>query len=96
MCIVYKFALVAMNLAACFGFERGKLFSELLTHDLFSYHDCRLFEGGRKTLWAEKLGLVPKFAGNAATQWGTGREAIALQRYASYKFYVIICTSSLD
>ncbi len=32
-------------------------------------------------LWEEKLGLRPKFAGNAATQWGTRREPEALQLY---------------
>lgn len=32
-------------------------------------------------MWAEKLGLVPKFAGNAATRHGTNQEPIALHRY---------------
>ena len=41
-----------------------------------------MFAGGREALWEEKLGLAPKFAGNAATQWGTGREAEALLRLA--------------
>lgn len=41
---------------------------------------CRMFFGGRETLWKEKLGLVPKFAGNAATQWGTRQESEALLR----------------
>ena len=40
----------------------------------------RMFPGGRQALWKEKLGLAPKFAGNAATQWGTRREADALLR----------------
>ncbi|KAL0042026.1 hypothetical protein WJX77_001122 [Trebouxia sp. C0004] len=40
-----------------------------------------MFSGGRQALWEEKLGLAPKFAGNAATQWGTRQEADALLRY---------------
>lgn len=40
----------------------------------------RMFSGGRETLWAEKLGLVPRFAGNAATRWGTKQEEEALAR----------------
>ncbi|KAL3163183.1 hypothetical protein ABBQ32_009589 [Trebouxia sp. C0010 RCD-2024] len=40
-----------------------------------------MFSGGRETLWAEKLGLVPRFAGNAATRWGTRQEEEALARY---------------
>ena len=39
-----------------------------------------MFPGGRQALWEEKLGLAPKFAGNAATQWGTRQEADALLR----------------
>lgn len=42
---------------------------------------CRMFSGGREALWEEKLGLAPKFAGNAATAWGTSREADALLRF---------------
>lgn len=40
-----------------------------------------MFSGGRQALWEEKLGLAPKFAGNAATRWGTRQEANALLRY---------------
>lgn len=39
------------------------------------------FRGSRTELWEEKVGLRPKFAGNAATQWGTRREPEALQLY---------------
>ncbi len=39
-----------------------------------------MFPGGRQALWEEKLGLAPKFAGNAATRWGTRQEADALLR----------------
>lgn len=45
---------------------------------------CRMFSGGRETLWAEKLGLVPRFAGNAATRWGTRQEEEALARSAMF------------
>ena len=41
---------------------------------------CRMFPAGRQALWEEKLGLAPKFAGNAATRWGTRQEADALLR----------------
>lgn len=34
-------------------------------------------------LWEEKLGLRKPFAGNAATQWGTRQEPIALERCAA-------------
>ncbi len=42
-----------------------------------------MFPGGRQALWEEKLGLAPKFAGNAATRWGTRQEADALLRQAA-------------
>ena len=42
-----------------------------------------MFTGGRQALWEEKLGLAPKFAGNAATRWGTRQEADALLRQAA-------------
>lgn len=48
----------------------------------------RLFErdqdGGvapRTRLWAEKVGLMPPWAGNAATRHGTAKEGGALQQY---------------
>ena len=42
---------------------------------------CRFWSGGRVRLWEEKLGLAEKFAGNAATEWGTNLESEALDRY---------------
>ncbi|EFN59566.1 hypothetical protein CHLNCDRAFT_132898 [Chlorella variabilis] len=40
-----------------------------------------LFEGDRQQLWAEKVGMVEPFAGNAATAWGTSAEPRALDAY---------------
>ena len=40
----------------------------------------RFWDGGRSALWEEKLKLRPRFAGNAATMWGTSSEELALQR----------------
>ena len=40
----------------------------------------RFWRTGREQLWEEKLGLVERFAGNAATNWGTVSEAKALAR----------------
>ena len=34
-------------------------------------------------LWEEKVGLAPGFQGNAATAWGTRREADAMTAYAA-------------
>lgn len=42
-----------------------------------------MFPDGRERLWMEKLGLIPRFAGNAATRWGTNQEQQALVRSAS-------------
>ena len=42
----------------------------------------RFFPTGRHDVWEEKLGLKPKFAGNAATAWGTRQEPHALQQCA--------------
>ena len=44
-----------------------------------------MFPDGREKLWKEKLGLIPRFAGNAATRWGTNQEEQALVRSASRK-----------
>lgn len=41
---------------------------------------CSFWDGGRSALWEEKLKLRPRFAGNAATMWGTSSEDLALQR----------------
>ena len=41
---------------------------------------CRFWQAGREQLWEEKLGLVERFAGNAATNWGTVSETKALAR----------------
>ena len=45
-----------------------------------------MFPGGRERLWNEKLGLIPRFTGNAATRWGTNQEEQALARSASSLF----------
>jgi putative phage-type endonuclease len=42
-----------------------------------------LFEGDRRALWEEKVGLAPPFAGNAATAWGVAAEERALAAYAA-------------
>jgi putative phage-type endonuclease len=42
-----------------------------------------LFEGDRRSLWEEKVGLAPPFAGNAATAWGVAAEERALATYAA-------------
>lgn len=39
------------------------------------------WRGGRAELWEEKLGLSEPFAGNDATEWGTGREDEAVEAY---------------
>jgi putative phage-type endonuclease len=39
------------------------------------------FSGDRVSLWEEKVGLAPPFAGNQATAWGTRSEAPALHDY---------------
>ena len=39
------------------------------------------WRGGRVELWEEKLGLSEPFAGNDATEWGTGREDEAVEAY---------------
>jgi uracil-DNA glycosylase len=39
------------------------------------------WRGGRLELWEEKLGLSEPFAGNDATEWGTGREDEAVEAY---------------
>ena len=58
-------------------------FTSLVTRYQCECHgtaSCRMFPAGRQALWEEKLGLAPKFAGNAATRWGTRQEADALLR----------------
>jgi putative phage-type endonuclease len=42
------------------------------------------FDGDRMALWEEKVGLKAPFAGNAATQWGTKSEALALENYCHF------------
>lgn len=39
-------------------------------------------KAGRVELWEEKLGLAPRFTGNAATRWGSTMEPLALEQYA--------------
>ncbi|KAK9817240.1 hypothetical protein WJX72_011650 [[Myrmecia] bisecta] len=41
------------------------------------------WDEGRVSLWEEKLGLKPAFAGNAATEWGTNSEELALGHYGA-------------
>lgn len=41
----------------------------------------RFWPEGRLRLWEEKLHLRTPFAGNAATQWGTVQEDVALKCY---------------
>ena len=41
----------------------------------------RFWPEGRLRLWEEKLQLRTPFAGNAATQWGTVQEDVALKCY---------------
>ena len=41
----------------------------------------RFWPEGRVRLWEEKLQLRTPFAGNAATQWGTVQEDVALSCY---------------
>eukprot|EP00850_Spirogloea_muscicola_P024720 SM001377S00216 [mRNA] locus=s1377:9:2096:- [translate_table: standard] len=36
---------------------------------------------GRVELWEEKIGLREPFRGNAATRWGTKKEAVAIEEY---------------
>ena len=43
---------------------------------------CRFWPEGRVRLWEEKLQLRKAFAGNAATQWGTVQEDVALKCYS--------------
>ena len=40
----------------------------------------RFWQRGREQLWEEKLGVVERFRGNAATEWGTVSEEKALAR----------------
>ena len=54
-------------------------------------HDCSMFPEGRERLWKEKLGLIPRFAGNAATRWGTNQEEVALARSVSESSQHILC-----
>lgn len=49
-----------------------------------------MFPEGRERLWKEKLGLIPRFAGNAATRWGTNQEEIALARSVSESLQQIL------
>ena len=48
-----------------------------LTASAFS-NACGFWRGGRNELWEEKLGLAEPFAGNDATNWGSGKEDEAL------------------
>ena len=49
---------------------------------------CRFWPEGRQRLWEEKLHLRRAFAGNAATQWGTVQEDVALSCYTEVSFSV--------
>lgn len=55
-----------------------------------------MFSGGRERLWQEKLGLVPRFAGNAATSWGTNQENEALARSALKDLQCLLCSAPLQ
>jgi len=39
------------------------------------------WKNGREKLWEEKLGLAEPFTGNAATEWGSGKEDEAVEAY---------------
>ena len=43
---------------------------------------CSFWPEGRVRLWEEKLQLRSPFKGNAATQWGTVQEDVALRCYS--------------
>eukprot|EP00951_Prasinocladus_malaysianus_P032770 scaffold320593_cov21-Prasinocladus_malaysianus.AAC.1 len=62
--------------------ERAQLGGPILREtDRNGNLNIRLWENGRVELWEEKLRLRPPFTGNAATAWGTGKEATALAEY---------------
>ena len=54
--------------------------SSRLTASAFS-NACGFWRGGRNELWEEKLGLAEPFAGNDATEWGSGKEDEAVEAY---------------
>lgn len=54
--------------------------SSRLTASAFS-NACGFWRGGRNELWEEKLGLAEPFAGNEATEWGSGKEDEAVAAY---------------
>ncbi|KAK9840347.1 hypothetical protein WJX74_007980 [Apatococcus lobatus] len=60
--------------------EWHKLRDQRLTASAFG-NALGFWPDGRESLWEEKLGLREKFKGNAATAWGTKREAPALAHY---------------
>ncbi|MCO5581663.1 hypothetical protein L7F22_035552 [Adiantum nelumboides] len=60
--------------------EWGELRKTRLTASCFGFA-IGFWEGRRVQLWREKVGLLEPFSGNLATNWGTMKEATAIQRY---------------
>lgn len=60
--------------------EWGELRKARLTASVFAFA-IGFWEGRRVQLWREKIGLLEPFEGNMATNWGTLKEATAIQRY---------------
>lgn len=60
--------------------EWGELRKARLTASVFAFA-IGFWEGRRVQLWREKVGLLEPFEGNMATNWGTLKEATAIQRY---------------
>ncbi|KAH7287437.1 hypothetical protein KP509_32G056200 [Ceratopteris richardii] len=60
--------------------EWGELRKARLTASVFGFA-IGFWEGRRVQLWKEKIGLLEPFSGNLATNWGTLKEATAIQRY---------------
>lgn len=60
--------------------EWGELRKARLTASVFGFA-IGFWEGRRVQLWKEKIGVQEPFSGNLATNWGTVKEAQAIQRY---------------